>query len=206
MSDYLEWFLFPDHATAYLTERIPDVNDSHQLLKILEDSNSKTELILSAITLLNEPFPAGSEAALRRLLENSCSEIRLSALIRIAMILKSEGLSLYLDCLTDKRFSDKENVTILIMKYGDERGIAAVAKRLKNRLKSRKSAPYLRNTGQSEITDMAEYLHKFCETSKDSSETLDFILLQWDRLDKAEAKWILDNLKYFQQKRSNLSL
>jgi len=196
----VEAFIVVDgYAAEYLRKHKGDPSDQDYLVSLI-CAETNNRMLLAALKLVSHEKLGEKPDVLTGLLSHKVPQVRILSLARLATMLQSEGTPIYVDnALENPKFRDKYNAVHQICKYGDERAVMAMIKRLRNILNTRKATPYLRRSQESELTDVIGFLDRYAEDDA-VKKVFDRVVEKMDILVDGEKDFVFGNFSYFATK------
>jgi hypothetical protein len=193
----MEAFIVVDgYAEEYIRKHKGDPSDQEYLLSLISVETDK-KMLLAALKLVSHSKLDEKQDVLIGMLSHKNPQVRVLSLSRLAATLQREGTPIYVEkALENPKFRDKHNAVHQICKYGDERAVTAMIKRLRNILNTRKGTPYLRKLQESELTDVIGFLDKYAEDGA-VRKVFDRVLDKVDIFVDAEKEFVVNNFSYF---------
>lgn len=185
------------YAEEYIRKHKGDPSDQEYLVSLIDVDTDKRKL-LAALKLVSHSNLNEKQDVLIALLSHKIPQVRILSLARLAAMLQCEGTPIYVEkALENAKFREKDNAVHQICKYGDERAVTAMIKRLRNILNTRKGTPYLRISQESELTDVIGFLDRYAEDSA-VKKVFKRVLDKMDIFVDAEKEFVVKNFAYFE--------
>lgn len=196
----MDRFIFVEnYASDFIKKKKGDPSDQKYLASLISEITEK-KMLLSALMLVSPETLTNKKDILINLLSHKIPNIRIKSLSKLAGMLQTDGTLIYVnDALLNSKFREKNNAVLQICRYGDERAVPAMIKRLRNILNTRKGSPYLLNNKESELTSVICFLHKYLDNNDQIKKVFKRVVEKWDIMVKEEQEFVMSQCAYISE-------